>query len=87
MEILTTVVVPNYNGISYLENCLASLYAGTRIPKVIVVDNGSSDGSEHIAKRKVSLCTPDTPFGKYRFLSCSERRYSGGGYGICIFAE
>lgn len=52
MEILTTVVVPNYNGISYLENCLASLYAGTRIPKVIVVDNGSSDGSEHIAAEK-----------------------------------
>ena len=44
---LTSVVIPNYNGIRYLKNCLLSL------PKcegedfeVIVVDNGSTDGSD-----------------------------------------
>lgn len=43
---LIDVVIPNYNGIAYLETCLASLarqsYSNIRI---IVVDNGSSDGS------------------------------------------
>lgn len=52
MKTLTTVVIPNYNGISYLEDCLASIYEGTKIPKVIVVDNGSSDGSDKTAAEK-----------------------------------
>lgn len=40
-----TVVIPNYNGIEYLENCLNSLLAGNMLPEVIIVDNGSADGS------------------------------------------
>ncbi len=48
----TTVVIPNYNGIKYMENCLASLYQGTVIPEIIVVDNGSSDGSLLMVKEK-----------------------------------
>lgn len=44
-EMSVTVVIPNYNGIRYMEDCLRSLYAGSRIPKIIVVDNGSTDGS------------------------------------------
>ena len=36
----TTVVIPNYNGIRYIEDCLDSLYAGTQKEiEVIVVDN------------------------------------------------
>lgn len=50
----TTVVIPNYNGIKYLENCLASLYKGTVIPSVIVVDNGSADGSRQMVEEKFS---------------------------------
>lgn len=42
---LTTVVIPNYNGKKYLKNCLDSLLKGSRVPDIIVVDNGSSDGS------------------------------------------
>lgn len=42
---LTTVVIPNYNGIEYIENCLDSLYRGSRVPEIIVVDNASTDGS------------------------------------------
>lgn len=48
----TTVVIPNYNGIKYLENCLSSLFQGTVIPHVILVDNGSTDGSRELAKEK-----------------------------------
>lgn len=50
----TTVVIPNYNGIQYLENCLSSIYAGTYLPEIIVVDNGSADGSLTFLKEKYS---------------------------------
>lgn len=40
-----TIVIPNYNGKAYLASCLQSIYEGTTVPKVIVADNGSSDGS------------------------------------------
>lgn len=42
----TTVVIPNYNGMKYLENCLSFLHRskGTDF-ETIVVDNGSEDGS------------------------------------------
>ena len=43
-----TVVIPNYNGMKYLPDCLASLQKqqeGTPEFSVIVVDNGSTDGS------------------------------------------
>lgn len=48
-----TVVIPNYNGIKYLDNCLKSLYAqetGTPPFEVLVVDNASGDGSIERAK-------------------------------------
>lgn len=50
--IRTTVVIPNYNGIKYIENCLYSLEQGSVIPKIIVVDNGSVDGSLLLIKEK-----------------------------------
>lgn len=41
-----TVIVPNYNGISMLKNCLNSLLSHDRKPdQIVVVDNGSTDGS------------------------------------------
>ena len=52
----TTVVIPNYNGIQYLENCLRSLehcfpeHGGPTF-SVIIVDNGSDDGSAEMAER------------------------------------
>ena len=44
---LTSVVIPNYNGIRYLKNCLLSLQkCEGEDYEVIVVDNGSTDGSD-----------------------------------------
>lgn len=40
-----TVVIPNYKGIDYLENCLESVYNSSIPLHVIVVDNASRDGS------------------------------------------
>lgn len=46
MEKKVTVIIPNYNGIHYLEPCLKSLAAQTcQDFDVLVVDNGSEDGS------------------------------------------
>lgn len=51
-----TVVIPNYNGIQYMDGCLGSLYEGSLVPEVIVVDNGSSDGSADLAEKKYPMC-------------------------------
>lgn len=48
--IRSTIVIPNYNGKQYIENCLASL-AGEPA-EVIVVDNGSTDGSPALVQEK-----------------------------------
>ena len=42
-----TVVIPNYNGIKFIEGCLKALLQqekGTPEFRVVMVDNGSGDG-------------------------------------------
>ena len=49
----STVVIPNYNGIKFIDACLESLYAGTtQNIEVIVVDNASNDGSLALIKER-----------------------------------
>jgi len=51
----TTIIIPNYNGIEYLEDCLASLQKCEPSDfHIIVVDNGSTDGSVELLKEKFS---------------------------------
>lgn len=66
----TTVVIPNYNGIKYLDACLASLYKGTLIPKVILVDNGSWDGSRELAEERYPAVKVIT-FSENKGFSCA----------------
>lgn len=50
-----TVVIPNYKGIKFLDECLSSLYAqeaGTPEFEVLVVDNASGDGSVELIKER-----------------------------------
>ncbi len=57
-----TVVIPNYNGEDCLEGCLESIYhGGQESVSVIVVDNGSADGSASRAKARF-------PQAEYIFL-------------------
>jgi GT2 family glycosyltransferase len=59
-----SVVIPNWNGRSWLPGCLGALAAQDRAPsEVVVVDNGSTDGSvqylrdQHPDVRVVALAT------------------------------
>ena len=59
----TTVVIPNYNGKQFLQDCLGSLSESTVEIAVIVVDNGSTDGSvswikEHFPRVEL-ICFPE----------------------------
>ena len=48
-----TVVIPNFNGIQYVERCLDSLKRQTFSEfDVIFVDNGSVDGSRELTEEK-----------------------------------
>ena len=63
-KIRSTIVIPNYNGIDYIENCLESL-AGEPA-HIIVVDNGSGDGSREVVREKfpeVELICLDQNYG------------------------
>lgn len=49
-----TVIIPNYNGIKYIKDCLDSLYQLKEQPAftVLVVDNGSDDGSCRLVQER-----------------------------------
>ena len=54
----TTVVIPNFNGINYLKSCLAALNQETSsVFDIIVVDNGSTDGSTWYLKQQYPQIT------------------------------
>ena len=51
---LVSIVILNYNGIDYLENCLESVYKTTDCTfEVLLIDNNSSDNSHIICKEKI----------------------------------
>ncbi|MEO6715333.1 MAG: glycosyltransferase family 2 protein [Mycobacteriales bacterium] len=45
------VVVPSWNGVDLLPACLDSLIAQDPLPEIVVVDNGSTDGSPELVER------------------------------------
>lgn len=51
-----TIVIPNYNGMKYIDACLRSIYAGTVIPRLIIVDNGSADESCEFIREHYPQC-------------------------------
>ena len=50
-----SVVVPNYNGIAFVEACLRTLLADAPKADILLVDNGSTDGSREL----VEECFPE----------------------------
>lgn len=61
--IRSTVIIPNYNGIKYIEKCLRSL--AEEPAHIIVVDNGSEDGSRELVREKFPVVE----------LECLDRNY------------
>jgi len=52
MPVTVSVLIPNFNGAAVLPDCLAGLALQTfRDFEIILVDNGSTDGSGHAARR------------------------------------
>lgn len=50
---LVSVIIPHYNGVSFIDDCLRSLGKTTHKPiEIIVVDNGSTDGSQRFIHKK-----------------------------------
>lgn len=63
-----SVVIPNYNGIAYIDNCIKALQAQTKAPAfdIIVVDNNSTDGSRELVLERyknVRLIPLDDNYG------------------------
>jgi GT2 family glycosyltransferase len=52
MKEICYVVIPNWNGIDLIEECLGALRRQTQKHAVIVVDNGSVDGSNQVVRDK-----------------------------------
>ena len=53
-----TIVIPNYNGISYLDACLCSLFAQKDVrAEILVVDHGSTDGSLEYIQKHFPACS------------------------------
>ncbi len=48
----TSVIIPNYKGIAYIDQCLKSVFAGSVPAEVILVDNASGDGSLALVRER-----------------------------------
>ena len=66
-----TVIIPNYNGIKYIGDCLDSLMGQTMEADIIVVDNASDDGSPDIVRKydEVKLIELSENFGFCRAVN------------------
>lgn len=57
MQSETFVLVPSYNHARYIEECLRSIFDQTLPPKkLLVIDDGSSDGSVDVIRRVLADC-------------------------------
>ena len=86
---MVTVVIPNYNGLRFMEDCFAALDLQVyRHFKVLVVDNGSTDGSvEWLKEQEIpAIFLPENgdfsgeKYGIFRGGECGDQ---GGGYALC----
>jgi GT2 family glycosyltransferase len=52
-----TVVVVNWNGIDLIAECLTSLLAQSVSCRIVLVDNGSTDGSQELIRKRFKTVT------------------------------
>lgn len=84
---VVSVVIPNYNGISFLDACLRSLMGQQEVQtEILVVDNGSSDGSAEWIRMhypEVRLICLDRNYGFCRAVN-EGIRHAGSPYVILL---
>lgn len=68
---MTSIIIPNYNGLDYLKPCIESIRKYTDTPyEIIVVDNGSTDGTlEYCKHNSVNLVS--LPFNRGFPVACN----------------
>lgn len=68
---MTSIIIPNYNGLHWLKPCVRSIHQHTATPyEIIVVDNGSKDGSvKFCLKHKLKLVS--LPFNRGFPIACN----------------
>ena len=70
-----TIVIPNYNGKHFMEECMAALDGQLcRDFEVLVVDNGSKDGSVAYMKERYPEVRLGTDVGLRRHCRKSEQK-------------
>lgn len=63
-----SIVIPNYNGMAFMEACLRAVLADAPDAEILVVDNGSTDGSRELTEKKF----PKEIFPGLRVLALGE---------------
>ena len=82
-----SVIVPVFNGADTLERCLSALqYSDLPIDELIVVDDGSTDGSDSLAKRRGAkiVAIPGGPSGPARARNVAAAQAAGD---ILVFVD
>ena len=70
-----TVIIPNYNGLHFMENCMAALEKQSYTSFVVlIVDNGSTDGSKEYLEK---LAGSDSPLEIRTILLDTNTGFSG----------
>lgn len=83
-----TIVIPNYNGIAFLKTCLDSVLAQTGVQMdVIIIDNGSVDGSQKFISSNYPQCELVCLDQNYGFCRAVQRRYQQGKKPVCHIVE
>lgn len=77
-----TIIIPNYNGLKFMEMCMSALEKQTcKDFEILVVDNGSTDGSvEWLKENEIpSIFLP----GEYRIFRCGQCGNQGVKDSVC----
>jgi GT2 family glycosyltransferase len=77
VDVRLCIIIPNWDGVKVLKTCLDSLMSQSLKAHIIMVDNGSVDGSVELVEKKypsVEIIRNDTNLGFAEGVNCGFRR-------------
>ncbi|WP_352398428.1 glycosyltransferase family 2 protein [[Clostridium] aminophilum] len=88
MQYTTTIVIPNYNGLHFMEPCLRTLERQTyKAFRLLIVDNGSTDGSaQWLREHEKMWAGEESPFPGFRAILLPENTGFSGAVNVGIKA-